>query len=106
MTTDYVQPRGVELNLSWVGDYKSSVEGKGFTVRGSNSSFYSVGKSLVNNIDCVAQGFLLGALYARGKKLEEVTFYPADTVTDVNTHGKPVYVLEFENHYELETHFQ
>lgn len=95
----------LDLNLDWVGVYQSSTEGKGFVTRGSTTSFMSIPKNQVNNIECVAQGFLYGALYGQGKQLNEVTFYPADTIKDVNTSGKPVYVFELEDHYELETHF-
>ena len=97
--------KGLNLNLNWVGTYQSSSEGKGFVTRGSPTSFMSIPKNQVDNIECVAQGFLYGALYGQGKQLDEVTFYPADTIKDVNTSGKPVYVFDLEDHYELETHF-
>lgn len=95
----------VPLNLSWVGAYKSDTLGKGFVVRGSDKGFMKIPKDQVDNIECIAQGFLYGALYAQGKTLGEVTFYPAEHIDFCNELGKPVYVFETGNHYELETHF-
>lgn len=94
-----------KVDLDWIGDYKTSTEG---VVRRSPTSYMRVekGKATCLDIESLAYGFLLGALHAKGKTLEEVTFYPADTIDHHNSLGKPVYVFEYPRHYELETHFE
>ncbi len=95
----------VDIDMSWVGKYKSTNLSGGFVTRGSPTAYMEVPKTMVDDITDLAQGFLYGALYAQGKVLGDVTFHPADHRDYVNHVGEPVYVFETKTHYELETHF-
>ena len=78
---------------------------KEITVRGSDKAYMKVSKDVVKDIQEYAKGFLFGSLYKRGLTLNEVVFLPADTIEHINTKGKPVYIFELEDHYELECWF-
>lgn len=64
----------------------------------------------VQNVFEFAKGFLDGALASKGVNLDNVVFFPADTIQYVNTPAKAIYCWEYKGldgnwYYEFETTF-
>ncbi|AUR91612.1 hypothetical protein NVP1161O_170 [Vibrio phage 1.161.O._10N.261.48.C5] len=98
----------VEVYLGWVESYHTTklVEAHPNKPRGSNKAMVTVPIKVVTDIDEFCRGFILGSLYEAGLTLEDVEFCPADTIDHVNTKGKPIYVFQVGDNYEIETWFK
>lgn len=59
----------------------------------------------VTNIQELAKGFLLGALYREGLSVDDVIFFPVEHMESVNKLGMPVYIWATNEGFELETWF-
>lgn len=102
--TNYTNYKEVKIDVDIHESQSKSTMG-GFVIRGSDRSYYKVPKSEVHDPLEFAKGFLHGALFARGLLLEDVVFFPADSIEYIHKSGKAVYCFEYEDHYEFETHF-
>ncbi|AUR89225.1 hypothetical protein NVP1121O_197 [Vibrio phage 1.121.O._10N.286.46.C4] len=97
----------IEIDFYWIGEYSngSTVTQQATRVRGASNAFVTLPVNEVANIQEVAKGFLLGALYQQGLDLQDVVFEPSDTMNGVYLKGEPVYVHRCGDNYELETWF-
>lgn len=95
------------VDISWAGEYKST--NQSFSCKnkpkGSPKSFIKIPKTEISNLSEFCKGFVRGALYQAGLNLNDVVFCPADTILHSNTQGKPVYVFDRGDYYEIETWF-
>uniref|UniRef100_A0AB39AJB2 Uncharacterized protein n=1 Tax=Vibrio phage P018-4 TaxID=3229728 RepID=A0AB39AJB2_9CAUD len=104
----------IPFDTGWMDDkgyrtlpYKSDVyiPNEELTVRGSEKSYMKIPMRYVDNIQELAKGFLFGSLYKSGLTLDEVVFFPADTVKHSTEKGEPVYIFVKDDHFELESWF-
>ena len=82
----------------------------GFKVRGREDTYLRVHEKEVTDPVQFAKGFLAGALYVKGVRIEDVVFFPADTKCQANLPAEAVYCfsifIDGEQYYEFETHFE
>lgn len=105
----FVEVKEINIDITVEKSQLTSISG-GLKVYGPDDSYYAILKSEVTNPAEFAKGFLHGALFSVGLRLDEVVFHPADTLDHINTLAKPVYCFEYrglngEDYYEFETHF-
>lgn len=99
--------RGDLRDLRYTGVSVVPVEPIGDSVRGCyTKGFMEIPISQVKDIQELAKGFLLGALFQQGLKVDDVVFYPYPTIELANQKGEPVYIHVTENTFQLETWFQ
>lgn len=104
----------IPFDTKWMDDkgyrtlpYKSDVyiPNNELIERGSEKAYMKIPMRYVDNIQELAKGFLFGSLYKSGLTLDEVVFFPADTVEHSTEKGEPVYIFVKDDHFELESWF-
>ncbi|QFR59252.1 hypothetical protein 2018Mat004_0940 [Vibrio phage ICP1] len=106
--TSWMSKRGSSSrDLGYTGVSVVPVEPIGDSVRCSDTKgFMEIPISQVKDIQELAKGFLLGALFQQRLKIDDVVFYPCPTIELANQKGEPVYIHVTENTFQLETWFQ